>query len=485
MLDLTHLEQYKENNRIEAKKALGGLPHSIWETYSAFANTLGGIILLGVTEYSDKTLHTVDLPDPQRLVKEFWDIVNNPNKTSVNLLSSKDVTIESINGDHIIVINVPRAQRYYKPVYVDGNPLNTYRRNGEGDYKCTKEEYQAMVRDAAVQTQDMIILDDMTLDVFNVESVREYRRRMSLSRPDHVWEQLDYEDFLFKLGAVGIGKDGNKHPTSAGLLMFGCEDKILCEYPQYFLDYREEYDDLHRFTYRFLSASGDWSGNVFDFYFHVYDKLQIDLNVPSEISVSHRSGDTPVHKAIREALANCLINADYYGRGGIVIIKGRDKITMANPGDFRIDVAAAKSGGRSDPRNSILMRMFNLIDIVECAGNGIPSIYYVWKNQGWREPRITHTYDPNRIELMLPLTYNDEKDITITYDRKKANGKTQIQKAMIIEYLTDHAEADTAELSELLGVKTSRVKKLIYELIEENIIVAEGTNRNRKYKLKS
>ena len=192
MLDLTHLEQYKENNRIEAKKALGGLPHSIWETYSAFANTLGGIILLGVTEYSDKTLHTVDLPDPQRLVKEFWDIVNNPNKTSVNLLSSKDVTIESINGDHIIVINVPRAQRYYKPVYVDGNPLNTYRRNGEGDYKCTKEEYQVMVRDVVVQTQDMTILDAMTLDVFNVESVREYRRRMSLSRPDHFWEQLDY-----------------------------------------------------------------------------------------------------------------------------------------------------------------------------------------------------------------------------------------------------------------------------------------------------
>ena len=71
MIDLNKLGQHRENNRIEAKKALGGLPHSIWETYSAFANTLGGLILLGVEEYADKSLHAVNLPDPEKLVKEF------------------------------------------------------------------------------------------------------------------------------------------------------------------------------------------------------------------------------------------------------------------------------------------------------------------------------------------------------------------------------------------------------------------------------
>ena len=89
MIDFSKIEQYRENNRIEAKKALGGLPKSIWETYSAFANTHGGIILLGVEELADKSFRTVDLPDPEKLIKEFWDIVNNPNKTSVNILSSK------------------------------------------------------------------------------------------------------------------------------------------------------------------------------------------------------------------------------------------------------------------------------------------------------------------------------------------------------------------------------------------------------------
>ena len=190
MIDFNNLEKYRENNRIEAKKAMGGLPGSIWETYSAFANTLGGVILLGVEEWPDKTLHAVDLPDPDRLIKEFWDIVNNPNKTSVNILSSKDVFVQEVDGNHIVVINVPRAERSYRPVYVDGNPLSTYRRNGEGDYKCTKEEYQAMVRDASVKTQDMLVLNEMDMRVFNKESVRSYRQRMRLSRPGHVWEAL-------------------------------------------------------------------------------------------------------------------------------------------------------------------------------------------------------------------------------------------------------------------------------------------------------
>ena len=195
MIDFSHLENYRENNRIEAKKALGGLPGSIWETYSAFANTLGGIILLGVVEKADKTFDTVNLPDPQGLIAEFWNIINNPQKVSVNILSDKNVYVQEVDGDHIIVIDIPRADRAYRPVYIDGNPISgTYRRNGEGDYRCTKEEYQAMVRDAAAVTQDALVLEEMQLDVLNGESIRSYRQRMRLSRPGHVWEALEDED---------------------------------------------------------------------------------------------------------------------------------------------------------------------------------------------------------------------------------------------------------------------------------------------------
>lgn len=489
MIDLEHLEQYRENNRIEAKKALGGLPHSLWETYSAFANTLGGIILLGVEEHKDKSLHPVDLPDPEKLVKEFWDMVNNPNKASVNLLSTKDVTVETVDGKRIIVIHVPRADRTYKPVYVEGNPLNTYRRNGEGDYKCTNEELHAMYRDASIQTQDMKILKEMDLGVFNAESLRAYRQRMRISRPGHVWDMLEDAEFLLKLGAAGIGKDGRKHPTAAGLLMFGNEYDIVREYPQYFLDFREEFDDTHRWTDRFVSSSGDWSGNVFDFFFRAYNKIQLDLKVPFEIEGPFRVDDTPVHQAVREALANCLVNADYYGRGGLVVIKRRNELTLTNPGNFRIDLAAAKAGGLSDPRNGTMLKLFNMIDIGERAGSGIPNIFRVWHDQGWQEPKITQSFSPDRITLSLAFISIDDKKVLINSadkkDDKKALMKSAAQKEEIIAYLTDHPRAAASELCELLGVKPTRVRNLLRELIAEEIVVAEGGNRNRTYRLKA
>lgn len=490
MLDFSNIQKYRENNRIEAKKALGGLPRSIWETYSAFANTLGGVILLGVEEYADKSLHPVNLPDPEGMVRDFWNAINNPSKASINILTDRNVQIVEVDGNRIIEITVPRAERGVKPVYIDGNPLTgSYRRNGEGDYRCTREEVQAMLRDAAAKTQDMIVLETMDLDVFDYDSLHRYRNRMKNHRPGHVWEELSDVDFLYKLGAVGRGENGQLHPTAAGLLMFGYEYEIVKEFPHYFLDYQERMDDTTRWTDRIVSTSGEWSGNIFDFYFRVYQRIAQDVKIPFKMENGERIDDTPVHGALREALANCLINADYYGTRGLVIIKSKDEITISNPGGFRIDINEAKSGGVSDPRNGALIKMFNLINIGERAGSGIPNIYSVWQTQGWQDPTITESFAPERITLTLGLT---KKAGIKTRDRKqgiekrdrKITPKSVAQREAIIEYLTTNVTARNSDLAELLGLKADRVRVIINEMIEDEIVVASGDKRYRVYKLK-
>lgn len=52
-----------------------------------------------------------------------------------------------------------------------------------------------------------------------------------------------------------------------------------------------------------------------------------------------------------------------------------------------------KLGGESDPRNKALMKMFNLIDIGERAGSGVPELFTVWEQEGWEEPQIEEQLD--------------------------------------------------------------------------------------------
>ena len=149
MLDFNNLQQYRENNRIEAKEALGGLPESIWETYSGFANADGGIILLGVKELPDKSLQALDLLDPQWLIEDFWAILNDPDRVSVNILTEDHVQIHEVDGKHIIAITVPRGAPQQQPVYLNRDPYReTYRRNGEGDFRCSREAVEQMLATA-------------------------------------------------------------------------------------------------------------------------------------------------------------------------------------------------------------------------------------------------------------------------------------------------------------------------------------------------
>lgn len=146
MLDFSRLEQYKENNRIEAKQAIGGLPQSIWETYSAFANTDGGVILLGVEELADKSLHAVEISAPEKLITEFWDIICDSERVSKNILKDEDVKIKHSDGKQIIVIYVPKAEEQDKPIYVGKDVFHgTYVRNGEGDCRCSHAEVIQMI----------------------------------------------------------------------------------------------------------------------------------------------------------------------------------------------------------------------------------------------------------------------------------------------------------------------------------------------------
>ena len=292
------------------------------------------------------------------------------------------------------------------------------------------------------------------------------------------------EDFLHRIGAMAHDTDGKLRPTAAGLLMFGHEYEIVREFPHYFLDYQEHdrsATEDERWTDRFVSSSGDWSGNICDFYFRVYNRIAQDIKVPFKLEGTDRIDDTPLHKALREALANALIHADYYDRRSLVIQKWPDKIRIANPGAVRINVQEALVGGVSDPRNESLIKMFNLINVGERAGSGLPSIRTVWQEQGWQEPEIVESFNPDRTTLLLPLAANN----VAAKSGGKSNSISEKRKNDILQYLTDTPEASSVQIADAVGLQISRTKMYLSELAASGAIVAEGSSRARKYRLMS
>ena len=487
LFDITQYDTYKEDNRREVKKATGGLPNSLWETYSAFANCYGGVIILGLKETTDKTWRTTGLKDGDKLLKSFWDTINNRQKVSINLLRDSDVTVHHIGEDVVLVIYVPMAKREQKPVYINDDLFgSTFRRNHEGDYHCTKLQVKAMLRDQTENTCDMNVLDDVEMDELNSETIQSYRHRHRTLKPAHPFGGLDDNEYLRKIGAAAISDtDKRLHPTAAGMLMFGDEFNIVRHFPEYFLDYREVLDPTIRWTDRLQSSSGEWSGNLCDFYFRVYNKITQDIKVPFKIQGGDRIEDTPVHEALREALANCLINADFYVNCGIVVRKEVDKIVFENPGYIRTGKEQMRLGGVSDPRNKSLMKMFNLISIGERAGSGVPNIYKIWAEENYEDPVIDEMFDPDRTKLSLPFI---KKQAIKTSDKNKRQKqatknkrkKTSEHEQKLREYLNTHGESNIHVLAQYIGLSSTRTRAILAEMTD---VIPEGERNKRTYHL--
>lgn len=401
----------QEDVALEAKKAAGRdgkgeLPDSFFETYSAMANTYGGAVLLGVEERPKGTFSATGIIDTARVIKTLFDSLNNRQKVSCNLLTNDHVVVQDFEGKAVIVVTIPRAKGNSRPVYIGSNPLTgTYRRQHEGDYLCTEENVRRMLAEQAEPERDGKLLEGFKMEDINQESLRAYRQQFHSISPDHPWLTLVDQDFLRMLGGWAQDRSsGEEGLTAAGLLMWGKLHSIREVFPNYCLDYQErpEAKAEMRWVDR-VTTDGTWSGNLFDFYRIVINRLTKDLKVPFRLEDGVRVNETAIHEALREALVNCLIHADYSGTTPTLVVKRPDLFGFRNPGLMRLPLDEAIRGGTSDGRNKRLQNMFQMAGLGERAGSGIPKIWRSWKQEHWRLPLLKEHLDPDRITLELRM----------------------------------------------------------------------------------
>lgn len=493
LLDILTL---KEGVDIECKLAggqdgKGALPIDFWKTYSAFANTRGGSVFLGVREKPAGHFSLVGVQNPEKVITDLFNTAGNPSKVSANLLQDSDVEVLNIDGKSIIRIEIPQARRQQKSVYLGPTPFagNTYRRRHDGDRHYDDEAVKRMIAEQVEDERDGRILVGFGFEDIDRQSLGIYRQMLKDAKPAHPF--LDHDDFGLLKKLRGWAKDrrsGEEGLTLAGLLMFGTWDAIQEAAPHYFVDYQErpEAKTELRWVDR-LVPDGTWSGNLFDFYRIVYRKLTNPdtLKVPFRLKAGQRRDDTPVHEAIREALVNTLVHADFTGRVSILVVKRPDMFGFRNPGDMRIPLDRAVQGGESDCRNRILHQMFLMIGAGERAGSGIPKIYSGWHWRHWRRPALYEIDEPAQtlLELrMLELMPEEVQEQLAERFGDAFNTLSRLERLILATAATEQTISH-GRISEIATEHSRDITEALQHLVRESMLQLNGHGRGAVYHL--
>ena len=472
----------------QGKDGRGELPDDFWKTYSAMGNAEGGVVLLGIQEKPVGQFQVLGLKDIARVRKVLWDLLGNRNKVSINLLQERHVVPVQIDGKTVLRVRIPRATRHEKPVHLGSNPLaGTYIRRHEGDYAAPEETVRRMLAERVEDARDERVLQGFDLSDLDMDTVAAYRNRFTAVKGGHAWIDLSIPEFLEKIGAWGKDREkGISGLRVAGLLMFGRAEVIVDALPNYNLDFvqRPEARTENRWVDR-LTPDGTWSGNVYDFFRKVYLKLTSDLKVPFQLQEGQRIDDTPVHVALREALANTLIHADYTGRASVLVVKRPDMFGFRNPGLMRVSVEQAIQGSLSDCRNRRLQTMFSLVGYGEKAGSGVPQIYSNWKGQHWRQPKLYEVFEADvtlmelRMLSLLPQSAFDELEAKFGEQFKRL---PELERLVLAVASCDGVINHT-RVKELCTDHSTDISKTLAKLVKEQFLQSEGVGRGMVYRL--
>ncbi len=488
------LLKFGEHLTLECKKAEHGIPNSVWETYSAFANTNGGVILLGVEEINkendlDKRFVIASIDDHQSRLNDFWNLIHNPSKVNVNILQDSNVGTCVIDGKTIIWIEVPQADYTQKPVYINGNPISgTYKRDFEGDYHCKENEIKAMFRDSSDDGNDGGLLDGYTIDDIDPETLKAYRMRFVNKNPDHVWNKDDDKTFLRELGAYVVDvKTKREGLTTAGLLMFGKGLPIRDRFDNIRLDYFDKTNlvgDM-RWSDR-LTYDGTWENNLCNFLWMVLPKLTRDIKKPFKLEGMTRIDDTPVHKAIRESMINMLIHSDYMITGVLKVVKEDNAFLFSNPGGLKIPIRKIYEGGNSKARNPRIQTMLRMIGYGDNAGSGFPTILDAWKGEKWRMPDLNEDAELHQVDLRLFTISLMPEECTIYLSDllgKKTYQLLASEEQIILGTAYLENSVSNQRMQQILDLHPTDIGKLLSGLVDKEILLSERRGRWTTYKI--
>ena len=395
-----------------------------------------------------------------------------------------------------MVIRVRAASSREKPIFLNRNPYEgTYVRRNEGDYRCSKQEVDRMIRDAAAESADSAILSGYSWSHIDDDSFVKYRQRFQTANPSN--PKVDYDGARFMRAIGGYHKDpetGKEGLTRAAILMFGTEEALHTLRPRHLIDFR---------LLAVPAESGErWQdrlaceGNLFQAFQQIYPRLTAPLKTPFQLDGPYRMTQTAAHEALREALVNMLTHADYAESAALLVTASPVEFTFRNPGSSRIPEEYLLTGDRSDPRNPVLLRMFRYISLAEEAGTGVPKILRIWREAGLVLPAVASDTERYEFRLSLKLAHllSDEDRGWLSLCAKSTPSSKQLglletptalnpNEQMALIQARNAGSITNAAIQAMTGLHKADVTHLLVGLKARGLLDRESSGRWASYKL--
>ncbi len=462
----------------EVKEATGGIPKSMWETVSAFSNTTGGWIILGVKEKKGENGNTYRVSGVENMEKMEQDIITTlRSRSKFNAVISSRTYRYTIEDKDILAFEIPVSP--HKPVAIKSTG-EVFIRTGSGDVLASDMEVDAIVRDSAFGSRSEMEVGGSSFDDVNLESLASYRSYLRDYNRPLSYPNLDDEAFCRKINIVlGSGK-----LSYGSLLMFGKRDSILRVLPNFWLDYMEipgdSYSDAaQRYTYRMPEQE-----NIWESFQLIMRRLRNFVDAPYiEGPDIFGSEDNSQLFCLREGLVNFCAHSDYFAAAHPTIRVFSDRIVMQNPGRFILDAAEFRSRVLSMPRNPSIIKFFRHPKLSENAGYGIDKIVK-WKELAGGDVKFesdllisTVTYPlakANSRRTEQPKGESDEINDEIS-------GEINDEIKMVLDLLSNNPVLTQPKIALQLRYSERKVNRIIAKLRKLGLLSREGSNKTGRW----
>ena len=399
--ELMELLRAHEWRDVEFKEAQHEVPRNAYETVSAFANTEGGHLVFGVRK-SGQDVEVVGVLDFDKVQGDFLTTLRQADKISAVVDVQEE--LHRHEDSDLLIFYVPEVHRSEKPVFLNGDIRRAFVRSGGSDIRCSDDERDRFLLDAAVERYDGQIVDFDLDTAFDSEIVKWYRAVYEGRPGNRPYASLSDIDFLDQLGLL-VEREGQRRPSRAAVLLFGTNATFRQLLPRPIVDCqrfsrtRDTADTGERWIDRLVLDENlvrAWQ-SLIDWYQRLTDRpFRVD---PTSLQ---RDDAPPDYRAFRESMVNLLIHQDYSDHSRKPEIRHyTDQTVFWNPGDAFATGVDLLEPGEKEVRNPRIVTAFRRIGLSENAGWGLRDVFRNWQQLGNVPPRFTNDKRRKSFELIL------------------------------------------------------------------------------------